>query len=156
MTRDRRRHDAPACASPDTLGDSPMHHAPRPSRIAVLGLLLYASAAHAVFVNFESQQVHPIALSPRGATLLAVNTPDARLAVFDVDGGNPALLFEVPVGLEPVSVAFETPTRAWVCNHVSDTVSIVDLTSGNVVRTLAVGDEPTDVVFAQGKAFGCV
>ena len=33
-------------------------------------------------------------------------------------------------------------------NRVSDSVSIVDLTAGNVVATLTVGDEPADVVFA--------
>ena len=118
--------------------------------------LFMAAPARAAFVNFESQQVHPVALTPDGTRLLVVNTPDARLAVFDIAGGNPTLLFEVPVGVEPVSVAAESDTRAWVVNHISDSVSIVDLLTGNVVETLPAGDEPTDVVFASGKAFVCV
>ncbi len=118
-----------------------------------LALALHAVPGHAGYVNFESQQVHPIALTPDGTKLLAVNTPDGKLAVFSVNGGNPSLLFETAVGIEPVSVAAESNTRAWVVNHVSDTVSLVDLLSGNVVETLAVGDEPADVVFANGKAF---
>ncbi|MCB1035313.1 MAG: hypothetical protein KDD47_15915, partial [Acidobacteria bacterium] len=33
-------------------------------------------------------------------------------------------------------------------NHISDSVSVVDLATGNVVATLATADEPADVVFA--------
>jgi YVTN family beta-propeller protein len=39
-----------------------------------------------------------------------------------------------------------------VVNRLSDDVSIVDVAAGNVVRTLRVGDEPTDVVFARTTA----
>ncbi|HEX7836956.1 MAG TPA: hypothetical protein VF469_05805, partial [Kofleriaceae bacterium] len=44
----------------------------------------------------------------------------------------------------------------WVVNHVSDSVSIVDVSQSppRVVRTLLVGDEPSDLVFAAGgRAF---
>jgi YVTN family beta-propeller protein len=109
-----------------------------------------ATPAAAAFVNFESQHVHPIAISPDGTRVVAVNTPDTRLAVFDVTGTGLALAFEVPVGVEPVSAAFESNDRVWVANHVSDTVSIVDLGTRNVVATLPVGDEPADIVFAGG------
>src|SRR5207245_6836394 len=46
--------------------------------------------------------------------------------------------------------------EAWVVNHLSDSISIVDLNLGTTVRTLPVGDEPTDVVFAGGRAFVAV
>ena len=36
------------------------------------------------FTLFESGQVRPLALSPDGSTLFAVNTPDNRLEVFRV------------------------------------------------------------------------
>ena len=38
----------------------------------------------------------------------------------------------------------------WVVNHLSDSVSIVDIgtTPPRVTRTLLVGDEPRDIVFA--------
>ena len=42
-------------------------------------------------------------------------------------------------------------TEVWVVNHLSDSVSIVDVTTpatARVVRTLLVGDEPRDIVFA--------
>ena len=111
----------------------------------------------ASYTNFEVSQVHPIALTPSGARLLVVNTPDALLEVFAVAAdGRLAPESSIPVGLEPVTVVARTDSEAWVVNHLSDTVSIVDLDRRTTVRTLAVGDEPTDVVFARGRAFVAV
>src|SRR5262245_56299681 len=125
--------------------------------LLAVGLLLAASAARGQYVNFEVSHVHPIDLTPSGGKLLAVNTPDARLEVFTVDaGGNLVPQRSIPVGLEPVTVVARTDSEAWVVNQLSDTVSIVDLTLGTTIRTLVVGDEPTDVAFAAGKAFVAV
>jgi YVTN family beta-propeller protein len=102
------------------------------------------SGAFAAYVNFEASQVHPIALTPSGAKLLAVNTPDGTLEVFTVDGaGNLVFDATIPVGLEPVTVVARTDSEAWVVNQLSDSVSIVDLNLRTVVRTLRVGDEPS-------------
>ncbi|HYD49533.1 MAG TPA: YncE family protein, partial [Terriglobales bacterium] len=103
------------------------------------------------FVEFESGQVRPLALSPDGTRLFAVNTPDNRLEIFDIgSGGELSFADSVPVGLEPVAVAARSDDEVWVVNHLSDSVSIVDLTSTppRVKRTLLVGDEPRDIVFA--------
>ena len=56
------------------------------------------------FVNFETPQVHPIALSPSGQVLVAVNTADNHLEVFDIKGGLPVRRGSVFTGLEPISV----------------------------------------------------
>ncbi len=101
------------------------------------------------FVNFESPHVHPLDRTPDGQTLLACNTSACRVEVFSIGGGG--MLTEsgsVPVGLDPVAVRARTNTEVWVVNQVSDTVSIVDLGTMNVVRTLVTQDEPCDVVFA--------
>jgi DNA-binding beta-propeller fold protein YncE len=58
------------------------------------------------------------------------------------------LVSEIPVGLDPISVRARTSTQVWVVNNISDSVSVVDLTSRNVVYTLKTRDEPSDVVFA--------
>ncbi len=105
-------------------------------------------SGNADFMHFESGQVHPLAITPDGTRLLVVNTPDAHLSVFDLTGPLPVRIAEIPVGLEPVSVAARHDTEAWVVNHLSDDVSIVDLTTMHVRATLRVGDEPHDVVFA--------
>lgn len=115
-----------------------------------LDLAPAAALAQPSFLNFETGPVRPLALSDDGATLYATNTPDARLEIFDVTGAAPTLRASVAVGLEPVAVAVESPGRVWVVNHLSDSVSIVDVGADppRVVRTLLVGDEPRDVVFA--------
>ncbi len=101
---------------------------------------------------FESGQVRPLALSPSGKLLFAVNTPDNRLEVFAVNTGGLAHRASIPVGLEPVAVAARSDEEVWVVNHLSDSVSVVRLGPlgyrGAVVRTLLVGDEPRDIVFA--------
>jgi DNA-binding beta-propeller fold protein YncE len=135
-------------------------------------------------VTFETGQVRPLALSATGSQLFACNTPDNTLEVFDITGGGLSHVATIPVGLEPLSVAVRgvcarattrsaAPTtrrgvnlgfgtcgsEAWVVNHLSDSVSIVDLTDmsdARVVRTLLVGDEPRDIVFggtAKNRAF---
>src|SRR5689334_5611229 len=119
---------------------------------AIVALPLLGAPGHAAssFVTFESGQVRPLALSPDGQRLYAVNTPDDRLEVFAVDGTGLTHVESIPVGLEPVAVAARTNGELWVVNHLSDSVSIVDVsaTPGHVARTLLVGDEPRDVVFA--------
>ncbi|MEE9533744.1 MAG: hypothetical protein V3W06_04945, partial [Acidimicrobiia bacterium] len=100
------------------------------------------------FVNFESPHVTPLDLTPDGSRLLAVNTADNRLEVFTVTVAGLAHTGSIPVGLDPVSVRARTNTEAWVVNHASDSVSIVDLVTANVVATIYPGDEPADVVFA--------
>ncbi len=101
------------------------------------------------FVNWETPTVHPLDLTPDGTRLLAANLPDNRVEVFDVSGsGAPVKLTSIPVGLDPVTVRARTNTEVWVVNQISDSVSIVDLTTSNVVATLFPGDEPADVVFA--------
>src|SRR5438067_12751827 len=106
------------------------------------------------YVNFEGKQTSPIRLSRDGTRLFAVNTPDARLSVFDVtQPSNPRLLAEIPVGVEPVSVNPRSNDEVWVVNEVSDSISIVSVSQRIVTDTIYVKDEPADVVFARGKAF---
>ncbi len=41
----------------------------------------------------------------------------------------------VPVGLEPVAVAARSETEVWVVNHLSDSVSIVDLNEACLITS---------------------
>jgi DNA-binding beta-propeller fold protein YncE len=123
----------------------------------VFGLVVGAQglAATTSFSHFEARQTHPIALTPDGSRLLAVNSPEGRLSVFAVVPSHPTplLLHEIPVGLEPVAVRARTDDEVWVVNEVSDSVSIISLAQSRVVATLPCADEPADVVFASGRAF---
>lgn len=134
-----------------------------------MGLLADAIASdiktNSSFVLFETGQVRPLALSPDGKTLFAVNTPDNRLEIFAIFDDRLDHLGSVSVGLEPIAVAARSNDKVWVVNHLSDSVSIIKLDKnfrdrsilsnflikrsvGRVVQTLYVGDEPRDIVFA--------
>jgi DNA-binding beta-propeller fold protein YncE len=105
------------------------------------------------FIEFESGQVRPVALSPNGSRLFAVNTPNNTLEIFGITPTGLALQARVPVGLEPVAVAARNDLEVWVVNHLSDSVSVVTLDgTPRVVSTLLVGDEPRDIVFAGSPA----
>ena len=118
--------------------------------IALLAAAPGMSEAQTSFVTFESGQVRPLALSPDGTQLFAVNTPDNRLEVFTVNAAGLVHTGSIAVGMEPVAVAARSDAQVWVVNHLSDSVSIVDLSSTppRIVQTLLVGDEPRDIVFA--------
>ncbi|MBI3817964.1 MAG: hypothetical protein HY286_04675 [Planctomycetes bacterium] len=121
-------------------------------KLLLVALALSAPAAFAQtgnYVNFESPQVNPIAISPDGTLLLAVNTADARLSIFSLaQPSSPGLISEIPVGVEPVSVRARTNDEVWVVNHTSDSVSIVSISQGIVIDTIYCKDEPCDVIFA--------
>ncbi len=124
--------------------------------LAIFTLLILIAGGSALaqtsFITFESGQVRPLAISPDGSQLFVVNTPDNQLEIFDIDGGSGQLTHvgAVQVGMEPVAVAARTNDEIWVVNFLSDSVSIVDSSGAapRVTRTLLVGDEPSDIVFA--------
>ena len=108
-----------------------------------------AASEGPAFVEFESGPVRPLALSPDHNTLFAADTPNGTLEIFDLTSGSPVWKTRVGVGLEPVAVAARSNTEVWVTNLLSDSVSIVTLSgTPHVARTLIVGDEPRDIVFA--------
>jgi len=119
-------------------------------------LIVMTTLAGPVFAGesytlFEAGQVKPLAMSHNGVYLYAANTPDNRLEVYEIKADKLVHKGSVVVGIEPVTVAVAPDNKVWVVNHVSDSVSIVDATDPTrmrVVRTLLVGDEPRDLVFA--------
>jgi YVTN family beta-propeller protein len=132
----------------------------RRTRLLALGLLAIGATAGGhpgsalaqggSVVNFETIPTRAVALSPDGSRLFVTNVPDSRLEIFSVTATGLSRVASVPVGLEPVAVNARTNSEVWVVNNVSDSVSVVDVaaTPPRVVRTILVGDEPRDVVFA--------
>ncbi len=114
-------------------------------------LLAPLASAQSTFLTFDTLQGRPIAISPDGTQLFAVDTPDNHLEIFDIDGNGDLIpAGSVPVGMEPTAVAARNNDEVWVVNFLSDSVSVVDVSGlvPRVVRTLLVGDEPSDIVFA--------
>lgn len=101
------------------------------------------------YVLFESGQVRPLAFSDDGKQIFVANTPAGQLDIIGFSDETLQLVNSVSVGLEPVAVAVRGKDEVWVVNHLSDSVSIVDVgAQPHVRRTLLVGDEPRDIVFA--------
>lgn len=128
---------------------------PRATRAASAALLACALlphgllAAQASFQNFEPARVHALRVSADGKRLYALNTPDNRLAVYSLANPSaPALIREIPVGLDPVSMAENNSDELWVVNSLSDSIDVVSLSAGRVIDVIRVKDEPADIAFA--------
>lgn len=127
----------------------------RAIRLGVIGIALSLitvmsspAIAEPDFLAFESGPVRPMALSVDGSELYVVNTPDGHLEVYSVFPTGMIRSHSIPVGLEPVAVAVHPSGLVFVVNHLSDSVSIIDPATRRVERTLLVGDEPRDILFA--------
>lgn len=119
----------------------------------VLTLVSFAGVAEVPFVNWENHPIRALDISPDGRLLAVAHTADQRVQLFDISSGAAVAAGHVVVGVDPVAVKFRNDGELWVVNHISDSVSIVDVAARRVRATLATDDEPFDVVFAQGRAF---
>ena len=138
-----------ACSDSKSRSDPPPPPPPPPPPEPTVNI-----PSNDVFVNWENHPINALALSPDNNTLAAVNTPDNRVELFSLESGEPVSIGAVSVGLDPVSVRFLTNDELWVANHISDTISIVDVSDQRVRATLQTCDEPYDLVFAGGGSTG--
>ncbi|MDA7518238.1 hypothetical protein N8529_00550 [bacterium] len=120
--------------------------------IVFFSLIIFQFTASAKEQLFFARETHPLEISPDGSRLFLVDSPGARLSIF-ATGAAPVLIKEIPVGLLPVAVRLRTPDEAWVVNELSDSISVVSLSKGAVVKTIQTGDEPGDVAFSGGNAY---
>ncbi len=112
------------------------------------------------YTLFEADPVRPLAVSRESDLVLATNTFDDYLELLRPTRRGLHRCGQVKVGMRPVAVAVvhdrADRVEAWVVNHLSDSISrtIVDPArcAGSVVETLAVGDEPRDIVVWNGEA----
>ncbi|MFN8060553.1 MAG: hypothetical protein U0Q12_15465 [Vicinamibacterales bacterium] len=97
------------------------------------------------------QQSSPIALNSGNSRLVNVN-PDANsVSIFAVSNGIPSKLIEIDVGHDPASVAINpnpAVLKAYVANAADGTVSVVDLLTLTVTKTIAVGVEPSAIAMS--------
>ena len=112
--------------------------------------------------NFVSPHANPIAVHAN--KVFVVNTPSDSLDV--IDARTHRVVARIAVGVDPVSVAVRPDGREiWVSNHVSDSVSVIDIASGSptylqVVATIqdfdrqrkaTSFDEPMGIAFADNE-----
>ena len=106
--------------------------------------------------GFETPPVQPLLVSPDGARLYVCHPEANRVAEFGLaDPAYPVLLRELVVGLGPVSLALRGSSELWVVNRIGDSLSVVDLGRGVVVRRLRCVDDPCDLHIdeAAGRVF---
>lgn len=87
--------------------------------------------------TYASPQASPLALSPDGSTLYVASTTSNRVHV--IDTASRSVVDAIPVGMEPVSVAVRPGAdELWVTNHVSDSVSVIDIDPASASFRLVV------------------
>jgi YVTN family beta-propeller protein len=115
--------------------------------------------------SFMSPHASPIAVHRN--LVFVVNTPADTLDV--IDSKNRKIISRVDVGIDPVSIAVRPDGReAWVANHVSDSVSVIDIFPGSATYLQVIAtiqefdggtkatrfDEPVGIAFAgNNKAY---
>ncbi|RPG23783.1 MAG: hypothetical protein CBC17_004850, partial [Gammaproteobacteria bacterium TMED57] len=115
--------------------------------------------------NFVSPHANPIAVHAN--KVFVVNTPSDSLDV--IDARTHRVVARIAVGVDPVSVAVRPDGREiWVSNHVSDSVSVIDIAPGSPTYLQVVAtvqdfdrqrkatsfDEPMGIAFADNdKAY---
>jgi YVTN family beta-propeller protein len=110
--------------------------------------------------GFLSPHANPIAAS--GGLVFVANTPADTLDV--IDATTRQIVKRISVGLQPVSVAVRPDGQeVWVSNHVSDSVSVIDVAPESPTRFVVVAtiqdfdpltkatrfDEPVGIAFAE-------
>jgi hypothetical protein len=118
-----------------------------------------AATAATDYTLFEADPVRPVAVLEASGWVAVANTPDDFLEIFEPSRRGVRSCARIKVGMRPVAVAVvgEERTRAtlWVVNHLSDSISVVDLDlrscRAELTGTLQVGDEPRDIVVARTR-----
>ncbi len=86
-----------------------------------------------------------------------VSVIDVGLDEFGNDGPNFGTTFTIPVGTNPASVTvLNDGSRAYTANQADSTVSVVNLASHTLIKTLGVNGHPRTVASTQNSLYGKV
>ena len=140
-------------------------------RIIAISISLFSYMVLVLSLNAQREIGHPAFMSPHSSPIVisqdkvfVTNTPCDTIDALDAKSGR--FLRRIPVGLDPVSLAIRPDGRElWVSNHVSDSVSVIDLdpskrTFMHVVATVqdidpaskaTRFDEPMGIAFASNS-----
>jgi YVTN family beta-propeller protein len=87
--------------------------------------------------------------TPVDGRTLVVNCADNGRVLL-VDAGTLSLTHQIPVGTMPIGIAVPDDRFAYAANMGDDTISVIDIRRGVVVRTIPAGDDPDGIVFLPG------
>jgi YVTN family beta-propeller protein len=89
--------------------------------------------------------VRVVPAPPDGRTLVVNCADNGRVLVVDAD--TLAIRHNIVVGTLPIGMSVPTDRFAYVANMLDDTISVIDISRGAIVRTIAAGDDPDGIVF---------
>jgi YVTN family beta-propeller protein len=84
--------------------------------------------------------------TPVDGRTLVVNCADNGRVLL-VDAGRLNVRHEIPVGTLPIGIAVPDDRLAYAANMGDDTILVIDIRLGVVVRTIPAGDNPDGIVF---------
>ncbi len=124
--------------------------------LLVTTLMSTQSFASKDYTLFEVDPVRPVVNLKQGKYIAVLNVPDDYLELFKSTKKGVKHCASIKTGMRPVALAVVKETRhharVWVVNHLSDSISVINLNlkkcQGSVVDTILVGDEPRDIVVA--------
>ena len=113
--------------------------------LLALVMLVYSAGTLSSPAPLIKRASSAIAITPDGATLLAVNPDSNSVTLMDIAGRT--VIAELAVGVDPRSVAVDdSGRRAYVANRGSDSLAVIDLAARRVITEVAVGVQPYGVV----------
>jgi YVTN family beta-propeller protein len=107
-----------------------------------------------VYAEFNSATSQLVVADYDGGTISVI---DVSLDVYGNDGPNFGTTFTIPVGTNPASVTvLNDGSRAYTANQADGTVTVVNLSSHTLIKTLGVHGHPRTVVSTQNSLYGKV
>ena len=80
-----------------------------------------------------------------GGTLVVNCADNGRVLI--LDAGTLSVRHQIRVGHLPIGIAVPNDRYAYSANMADDTISVVDIARGVVIRTIPAGDDPDGIVF---------
>jgi YVTN family beta-propeller protein len=91
--------------------------------------------------TYNGAPAHGIGVAPNGATVWSTSRMNSHVYVYSLP--ELELVASIPTGLDPDWVAFTPDSRfAYVANAVSNTVSVIDMSSYEEITQIPVGESP--------------
>ena len=113
-------------------------------------------------MNLETQQIEndiitvgvvPNRILARGAYVYVVNSTPPGITVIDIKTDEIVQTINLAEGSNPWTMAFVGVNKAYVTNYVANSVSVVDLQSGDLLNTIEVGIAPEGILVVDNIAY---
>jgi YVTN family beta-propeller protein len=112
------------------------------------------AVAGPVYAEYNAVTQQLVVADYDGGTVTVI---DVSLDVYGNDSSTFGTTFTIPVGANPASVTvLNDGSRAYTANQADGTVSVVNLSSHTLTKTLPVNGHPRTVVSTQNSIFGKV